>query len=83
MRRLALRRRLMELKGQVVREGDPVVWRKERYNTMIPVDTIVWIDFFYGNSGTHVKALEELIINDEEICVCGAILTEVLCIVIR
>ncbi|MCD4707228.1 MAG: hypothetical protein K8S62_05770 [Candidatus Sabulitectum sp.] len=31
----------------------------------------------------HVKALEELIINEEEICVCGVILTEVLCIVIR
>lgn len=45
---------------------------------MVLVDTTVWIDFFQGKSGKHVKALEELIINDEEICVCGMILTEVL-----
>ena len=45
---------------------------------MILVDTTVWIDFFRGNSGVHVKVLENLIKNDEEICVCGLILAEVL-----
>ncbi|MCK5132352.1 MAG: PIN domain nuclease [Candidatus Sabulitectum sp.] len=45
---------------------------------MILVDTTVWVDFFRGNSGGHVKALEELISNDEEICTCGVILAEVL-----
>ncbi len=32
LRRLALRRRLMELKGSVIWEGDLAVWRKERDN---------------------------------------------------
>ncbi len=45
---------------------------------MVLVDTSVWIDFFHGKSGMHVKALEELITNDQEICMCGLILSEVL-----
>jgi predicted nucleic acid-binding protein len=45
---------------------------------MILVDTIVWIDFFSACSYPHVKALENLILNREDICLCGIILTEVL-----
>lgn len=42
------------------------------------VDTTVWIDFFHGKSESHVRILEEHIKNDENICICGVILTEVL-----
>ena len=42
------------------------------------VDTTVWIDFFGGLPHKHVVALRELIENDENLCVCGVILTEVL-----
>jgi len=45
---------------------------------MVLVDTTVWIDFFRGNSASHVNALEKLISDDEDICICGVILTEVL-----
>jgi predicted nucleic acid-binding protein len=45
---------------------------------MVLVDTTVWIDFFSARSYPHVKALETLIINREDICICGIILTEVL-----
>lgn len=45
---------------------------------MILVDTTVWIDFFSARSYLHVKALENLILNREDICLCGIILTEVL-----
>ena len=45
---------------------------------MILVDTTVWIDFFSARSYPHVKALENLILNREDICLCGIILTEVL-----
>ncbi len=45
---------------------------------MILVDTTVWIDFFSAHSYPHVKALENLILNREDICLCGIILTEVL-----
>lgn len=45
---------------------------------MILVDTTVWIDFFSARSCQHAKALENLILNREDICVCGIILTEVL-----
>jgi predicted nucleic acid-binding protein len=45
---------------------------------MILVDTTVWIDFFSARSYQHVKALENLILNREDICLCGIILTEVL-----
>jgi predicted nucleic acid-binding protein len=45
---------------------------------MILVDTSVWIDFFAGKPQAHVKTLEELIINREDLCICGIILTEVL-----
>ena len=45
---------------------------------MILVDTTVWIDFFTARSYPHVKTLENLILNREDICLCGIILTEVL-----
>lgn len=45
---------------------------------MVLVDTTVWIDFFSARPHPHVKALENLIINREDICLCGIILTEIL-----
>lgn len=45
---------------------------------MVLVDTTVWIDFFAARSLPHVEALENLITNLEDICICGIILTEVL-----
>ena len=45
---------------------------------MVLVDTTVWIDFFAARSSDHVVALEDLIRNREDICICGIILTEVL-----
>ena len=45
---------------------------------MVLVDTTVWIDFFLASSHPHVKTLENLIFNREDICLCGIILTEVL-----
>ena len=45
---------------------------------MVLVDTTVWIDFFSARSYPHVNALENLILNREDICLCGIILTEIL-----
>jgi len=45
---------------------------------MVLVDTTVWIDFFADRSESHVAALEELIENEEDLCLCGIILAEVL-----
>jgi predicted nucleic acid-binding protein len=45
---------------------------------MVLVDTTVWIDFFAARSSGHVVALENLIINRKDICICGIVLTEVL-----
>ena len=45
---------------------------------MVLVDTSVWIDFFAARSSGHVVALENLIINRKDICICGIVLTEVL-----
>jgi hypothetical protein len=45
---------------------------------MVLVDTIVWIDFFGNRPEPHVAVLEALIKGDEDICLCGVILTEVL-----
>ncbi len=42
------------------------------------VDTSVWIDFFRGTTSNKVAKLEELIVQKEDICCCGFILTEVL-----
>ena len=45
---------------------------------MVLVDTTAWIDFFGDRPEPHVAALQELIENDEDICLCGVILAEVL-----
>jgi predicted nucleic acid-binding protein len=45
---------------------------------MVMVDTTVWLDFFSAHSYPHVKTLGNLILNREDICICGIILTEVL-----
>ena len=45
---------------------------------MILVDTSVWIDFFASKSFSHVSLLERLIREDENICICGIVITEVL-----
>ena len=45
---------------------------------MTLVDTTVWIDLFAGRNTPHVSLFESLIIDREDICLCGAILTEVL-----
>ena len=45
---------------------------------IVIVDTTVWIDFFAGQEPLHVAALESLVRNKDDICICGVILTEVL-----
>lgn len=44
---------------------------------MTLVDTTVWIDFFAGRSTLQTNVLEKYV-SDEDICICGVILTEVL-----
>ena len=45
---------------------------------MILVDTSVWIDFFAGRDRPHVAKLERLILADEDLALCGIIVTEIL-----
>jgi len=45
---------------------------------MILVDTSVWIDFFRGHNTIQVNLLESALNANENICICGVILTEVL-----
>lgn len=45
---------------------------------MVLVDTTVWIDFFSAKLNPHVRTLEKLIADREDICLCGVILTEIL-----
>ncbi len=45
---------------------------------MVIVDTTVWIDFLAGRESPHVAALESLVRNKDDLCICGVILTEVL-----
>ena len=45
---------------------------------MILVDTSAWIDFFAGRDLPHVVALEQFIVDDEDLALCGIILTEIL-----
>jgi predicted nucleic acid-binding protein len=42
------------------------------------VDSTVWIDFFKNRPSPKTVLLEQLILNREDICICGFILTEVL-----
>ncbi len=45
---------------------------------MVLVDSTVWIDFFSARQAPHVQALEMLIEERNDICICGVVLTEVL-----
>ena len=45
---------------------------------MILVDTSVWIDFLRGRDTVHRRTLHGLIENDEDLCITGIILTEIL-----
>ena len=45
---------------------------------MILVDTSVWIDFFAGRDLAHVARLEQLVLDNEDLALCGIILTEIL-----
>ena len=45
---------------------------------MILVDTSVWIDFFAGRDLPHVGVLEQCILDNEDLALCGIILTEIL-----
>ncbi len=45
---------------------------------MILVDTSVWIDFFAGRELPHVSTLEQFILANENLALCGIILTEIL-----
>jgi len=45
---------------------------------MILVDTSVWIDFLIGRDTLHRHTLHQLIEKEEDICITGIILTEIL-----
>lgn len=45
---------------------------------MILIDTSVWIDLFAGQETTQVNKLENLILQKEDLCTCGVVMTEVL-----
>ena len=45
---------------------------------VILVDTSVWIDFFAGRDTPYVTTLEQLIMDEEDLALCGIILTEIL-----
>lgn len=45
---------------------------------MVLIDTSVWIDFFSSKPSPQANSLETLIKDEEDICICGIVLTEVL-----
>jgi predicted nucleic acid-binding protein len=45
---------------------------------MVLIDSSVWIDFFAGRPLPHVETMESIIVQREDICICGIILTEIL-----
>jgi len=45
---------------------------------VILVDTSVWIDFFFGRNLAHVAVLEQLIQENDDLALCGIIMTEIL-----
>ena len=45
---------------------------------MILVDTSVWIDFFAARNRPHVAKLEQLILDENDLALCGIVLTEIL-----
>jgi predicted nucleic acid-binding protein len=44
---------------------------------VVLVDTTVWVDFLNNKKTARVQALEQLVADEEDICTCGVILTEV------
>ena len=48
------------------------------HDTVILVDTGVWIDFFTGKTAWYVDELESLLLHKKDICICGVVLSEVL-----
>jgi predicted nucleic acid-binding protein len=45
---------------------------------MVLVDTSAWIDFFRGTPSAQAKALETLIVDRANICICGVVMAEIL-----
>ena len=45
---------------------------------MILVDTSVWIDFFRGRDTPAATWLQNALAHDEDLCLCGIVLTEIL-----
>lgn len=45
---------------------------------MILVDTSVWIDFFRGRDTPPAAWLQNALAHDEDLCLCGIVLTEIL-----
>jgi predicted nucleic acid-binding protein len=45
---------------------------------VILIDTSIWIDFFRGVPHPKAALLEQWISTEEDLCICGIILTEVL-----
>jgi hypothetical protein len=45
---------------------------------MVLVDTTVWIDFFADRNEPHVGEFEKLIEGEEDLSLCGVIMTEIL-----
>ncbi|MCY2925637.1 MAG: PIN domain nuclease [Planctomycetota bacterium] len=45
---------------------------------MILVDTSVWIDFFRGRGTPADRWLQDALAHDEDLCLCGEVLTEIL-----
>ncbi len=45
---------------------------------MVLVDTTVWIDFFANRPESHVELLTDLIESEDDVCISGVILAEVL-----
>ncbi len=45
---------------------------------MILVDTSVWVDYFRGNESAQAGRLVSALEADEDLCICGIILTEIL-----
>lgn len=45
---------------------------------MMLVDTSVWVDYFRGDETHETGRLVDALSGDEELCICGLILTEIL-----
>lgn len=45
---------------------------------MFLVDTTIWVDYFRGKDTSEVKYLTNALETDQDICICGPVLTEIL-----